>query len=249
MNFEEKILEEIKIKEKLFKSLKYIHFKEKIKITNYNHIFIPFHFQDHWLLFLVYNFGNFYNEILNLENLEKNLFYQKTKNFENLEKTKNFENLEKNFFENLEIENKIKIISLDSLNIPNTKIMDGISEILNIIIIGKLEKKYKKKISLKKKILNSKNFSKMILKVPNQKNNFDCGLAVLENIERIINSGENFFFLKNNNFEIFYDSEIFKEKRKWFINFIIDMERGVDLEILLDDYFNNKKNFEVNRKI
>lgn len=214
LNDEDKINEETKIKEKLFKTLKYIHSKEKIKLTNYNHIFIPFHHKDHWLLYLVFNLKNFYKEI----NEQKILDIKK-------------------------IKNKLYIISLDSLNSSLYKIMDGVKEVLNLILIGKIKKDKKINLSINKKILNEDNVVNRVLRVPFQENNYDCGLAVLENIERIINSDPDFFSF-NDKSKIDYNSEIFTEKRKWFIYVILEMENKINMKTILDHYFEWKKDFE-----
>ncbi len=89
------------------------------------------------------------------------------------------------------------MFNCDSLRVGNTsyilKIMEGIMDVLNLIFIGILNNYHNSELSLQSEILiHGRNIEFFIVEVPRQANGRDCGLALLENIERGIIEGDNF---------------------------------------------------------
>ena len=202
-----------------------------------------------------------------LENLEKELknkipkkIFEKKEpeKIPKLENKNQFEKIPKleneNLYKNIEIENKISFLCLDSMNdlvnpdIYDKTIVNSIMDIINIITIGTLKIKNNIKISLKNNLIKNNVVVKQV-QVPKQNNLVDCGIAVLENIENfILKSNCNHFFDFENHM-IFYSGNIFQEKRKLIVKMIIDIFGGKDLGDVFKEYFSKKVEFVNNNGI
>lgn len=178
--------------------LNYLIEKKYMDLRKFNTLFIPFLKQNHWSLVVVKNFDCFFKEV-----------------FSNFLKT--FRN-KKNGPKSILTKNKLEICHLDSFNShSNFTALEFkmVADLLNLILIGFINFDLpNNKLDLNYDIICPENTLFYSVFVPFQKNSFDCGTCVLENIEQAILSNLRFINPENPNKKNFYSIQICTWKRE-----------------------------------
>ena len=222
----EEITDDLSIHEDLLndfarRKLGYLINKKKFDITKFDTLLIPIHRQIHWSLFAFTGIKRFYEKL-------KHSF----RSIESLSSHTDISHI---------LEERIVCFALDSIS-TNKKtheiIFDSARIAFTLIFVGILSREEDSKLTLKSPILGTTNFKLFSPLLPQQTNGVDCGMAVIENIERILFGGFSIEDLIQDSVAKSYDTEtLFLKNRIKFADIIIRIESKADLKELVESYF------------
>lgn len=196
----------------IFNKIKYVYEQKYTDVASYGTIFLPFIRENHWSLVIINDFKKFYYEI-------KTIFLIIRK----------YPHLS---FDMVSIVNKLHIFHLDSINsssIFGYVQFKMVAEVLNLIIIGLLQIEVDMSLSPLVEIISSNNCFFQSVSVPYQRNNYDCGICLLENIEQNILTNLAMIHPCHLQNESFYPIEVCQWKRLQILKLIEENLSGEQL--------------------
>ena len=200
----------VKMGETFLSRIQYVFKKRKFDITKKNYFFIPDHVRNnHWKLYIIKGFKQYYDELVRIVEEDPNNFINR--NIKDI----NFQGI-------------ISAASVDSMYYPTAEYPNYhymLRYAVNFLLVGSINADFGLNVPLNKMLLRKSSFHYYDLKVPSQNNGYDCGLAVVENIEQGILYGDRFIDEIQTDKSTWYNFENLNWKREKLVDIIIKLAK------------------------
>lgn len=198
---------------KFAKKVRYITIKKTFDITKSNYLIIPFNDKNiHWKLFVIKNFKSCYDELVS--------FIMRSKSGISGDQLIDFK-----------FKKKMYCFGLDSFSNEDKDYNYSrvLKRAINTIVLELLSTHEGLQLNILTKIFTKNNFELVIIEVPQQPNDYDCGPALIHNIELTVLRSKFLLDETKRNKSTVYNFDIMEWKRAWIIKTISTLIKDGDL--------------------